>query len=122
MEHDLSDFIMERFSNFLNGYAKAFNKMYNRKGALFIDYLKRRKADSDADFTALVWYIHKNAVHHQITKTVGQWRFDSYSTHLSDAPTMLQRKDILKWFGNSKEYIRFHRQPIYPKKLDFYIT
>src|SRR4051794_14105085 len=29
METNLPDFIMERFSNWLNGYTKAFNKMYN---------------------------------------------------------------------------------------------
>ncbi len=32
---------MERFSNFLNSYTKSFNKANNRKGALFMDYLKR---------------------------------------------------------------------------------
>jgi REP element-mobilizing transposase RayT len=44
LETDLSDFIMERFSNWLNGYTKAFNKMHQRKGALFMDYLRRNHA------------------------------------------------------------------------------
>ena len=37
--HSISDFIMEQFSNWLNGYAKAYNKMYDRQGAVFLDYL-----------------------------------------------------------------------------------
>ncbi len=42
----LSDFIMEQFSNFLNGYTKAFNKMYNRRG-LFMDFTKRAIISDD---------------------------------------------------------------------------
>lgn len=30
-------FLMKPFSDLLNAYAKAYNKMYNRKGALFMD-------------------------------------------------------------------------------------
>ncbi len=65
-KHDLSDFIMERFSNFLNSYTKAFNKVNQRKGALFMDYMKRSCVNEENDFTAYVWYIHKNPVHHQL--------------------------------------------------------
>jgi putative transposase len=62
------DFIMEQFSNWLNGYSKAFNKQDNRKGALFLDYLKRSMVKNDSDFTSFVFYIHKNAVHHGLCK------------------------------------------------------
>lgn len=71
IDSNLSDFIMERFSNFLNGYTKAFNKMYSRKGALFMDYLKRSLADDDSAFTSFIFYIHKNAIHHGLTKQIG---------------------------------------------------
>ncbi|MEI9958433.1 MAG: hypothetical protein WDM90_19495 [Ferruginibacter sp.] len=64
----LPDFVMEQFSNWLNGYTKAYNKMYNRKGALFLDYLKRSIVSKDSDFTSFVFYLHKNAVHHGICK------------------------------------------------------
>lgn len=68
LENNISDFIMERFSNFLNSYTKAFNKVYKRKGSLFMDYLKRSKVETNSDFTTYIWYIHKNAVHHSLTK------------------------------------------------------
>jgi REP element-mobilizing transposase RayT len=111
--HSIPDFIMERFSNFLNGYTKAFNKMYKRKGALFMDYLKRSKVDKENDFTAYVWYIHKNAVHHQLAKTVGEWQYDSYRSILSEAPTNLLRNEIIEWFGNKQAFIQFHQQPVH---------
>ncbi len=115
LQHNISDFMMERFSNFLNSYTKSFNKTYKRKGALFIDYMKRSKVNEAGDFTAYVWYIHKNAVHHQFSKAIGEWQFDSYSSILSDAPTSLLRDEVIEWFGNRKEFIKFHQQPVHLK-------
>ncbi len=119
LENDISDFIMERFSNFLNSYTKAFNKVNKRKGALFMDYLKRSKVNESSDFTSFIWYVHKNAVHHQLVKSVGDWKYDSYHSLISNAPTSLLRKDVMEWFGNKEEFIKFHQQTIHPK-IDFY--
>lgn len=38
---DIHKSVMQKVSNLLNSYAKAYNKMYDRKGALFIDYTRR---------------------------------------------------------------------------------
>lgn len=102
----------QRFSNFLNSYTKAFNKVNKRKGALFMDYLKRSCVNNDRDFSNFVWYIHKNAVHHQLTKAIGEWRFDSYKTIISEEPTSLLRNELIEWFGGKDKFIEFHRQPI----------
>lgn len=115
LSHDLSDFVMERFSNLLNSYTKSFNKIHKRKGALFLDYMKRSAVNKDTDFTNYIWYIHKNAVHHQITKRVGEWPYDSYNSILSDQLTSLLREEIIEWFGSRESFIQFHQQTIYPK-------
>ena len=115
LEHNLSDFIMERFSNFLNSYTKAFNKVNERKGALFMDYLKRSKVNKDSDFTSYIWYLHKNAVHHRLAKVVGEWSYDSYQSLLSGVPTALLRNEVIDWFGGKQEFIEFHNQTIEPK-------
>ncbi|MBS1486468.1 MAG: hypothetical protein JST43_02670 [Bacteroidetes bacterium] len=108
----LPGFVMEQFSNWLNGYAKAFNKMYNRKGSLFIDYLKRSEAKEDSDITSFIFYIHKNAVHHGLTKKIGEWSYDSYKSIISSLPTSLKRNEVVDWFGSIEQFIRFHSQPI----------
>ena len=115
LDNNISDFVMERFSNCLNSYTKAYNKLYKRKGALFMDYLKRSAVKEEKDFTAFVWYIHKNAAHHQLTKTIGRWPHDSYLSILSDAPTVLLRDELIKWFGGKTAFIEFHQQKILPK-------
>lgn len=112
LKHDLPDFIMERFSNFLNSYSKSINKMYHRKGALFMDYMKRTRVEDDSDFTSFLFYVHKNAVHHGYTRQIGDWKFDGYNAILSDKPTGLLREEVLQWFGGKDRFIDFHKQPI----------
>ena len=46
------EFVMKRFSNLFNSYAKAFNLKNKRRGALFMDYMRRVEEKTDAQFTA----------------------------------------------------------------------
>lgn len=108
----LMKFIMKQFSNCFNAYVKTFNKMYKRKGALFIDYLKRSEAKTDSDISAFIFYIHKNAVHHGLTPYIGKWDFDSYRTIISNSPTHLNRSFCINWFGSVEAFILFHQQPV----------
>jgi putative transposase len=118
MQHHLPDFIMERFGNLLNSYSKAFNKLYKRKGSLFMDYMRRSVVKEEADFTSYVWYIHKNAVHHHLARRVGAWKYDSYQSIISDAPTLLLRDELIEWFGNKNEFIKFHQQEVWSRRFE----
>ncbi len=109
------EFIMECFSNFLNSYAKSYNKMYRRMGALFIDYLRRVEVNSDLQFGSTIFYVHKNPVHHGLCKNISDWHWSSYKTFLSQSSTMVKREEVLKWFGSVEQFIQYHEQPIYLK-------
>jgi putative transposase len=110
--HSLSDFVMERFSNLLNSYTKSFNNRFNRKGALFLDYLKRSCAEDTESFTSFVFYIHKNAVHHKLSKAIGEWKYDSFNSILSEKKTSLLRSEVINWFGSREDFINFHKQEV----------
>ena len=109
------EFIMERFSNLLNSYTKSINKRYSRKGGLFIDIMRRVEVLDDSQFGATVFYIHKNAVHHGYVDNIADWKWSSYHSILSTAPTHLRRNEILDWFGSISQFLKFHEQPIYLK-------
>ena len=111
----LSPFVLQCFSNFQNSYAKAFNKKYHRMGSLFMHPLKRVLVLSDHQFSATIFYIHKNAVHHGICSSIADWKNCSYPSFLSNAPTLLMREEVLDWFGDIKQFIEFHQQPIHLK-------
>ena len=108
-------FVMKQFSNFLNSYTKSFNKMYQRKGSLFIDYLRRVEITDEHQYSATLFYVHRNAVHHGIVKSIEAWPHSSYHAHLSNGKTMLARAEVLDWFGGREKFIEFHQQPIHLK-------
>ena len=109
------EFVMQQFSNLLNSYTKSFNKRNKRKGALFMDYLRRVEVTTDAQYSSTVFYIHKNAVHHGYCKAIQDWYWSSYNAFLTNTPTTLQRQKVLNWFGGCEKFIEFHTQPVYLK-------
>jgi REP element-mobilizing transposase RayT len=75
---DFHGFVMHQFQNFCNGYAQAFNKMFDRKGVLFMDNLKRKIVKNEDYFTKLIHYIHYNPFHHVFCRDLNDWVFTSY--------------------------------------------
>lgn len=114
---NLSDFIMEQFSNWLNSYTKAFNKVYRRKGGLFIDYIKRSEVTKDGDLTSFIYYVHRNAVHHGLTKRIGDWKHDSYGMILDGRTSFLLSDFVIGWFGSRESFVSFHEQPVSLKNI-----
>lgn len=111
--------VSKQFANLFSSYTQAYNKVYSRKGSLFIPNFKREEITSDNYFTNIILYIHANPVHHGFVKGIGDWPWSSYQLILNDAPTFIRREEVLAWFGNRNEYEKIHRQPIDIKtKLD----
>jgi REP-associated tyrosine transposase len=113
-KHNLPDFLMERFSNLCNSYTKSYNKVFSRKGALFIDYMKRSEVDNDAYFCNLINYIHFNAVFHGFCKNPLDWEWTSLRAFLSDKKTRLRKEGVLGRFGGSNEFRLAHASMVNP--------
>ncbi len=107
---DYSSFVMQQFSNFCNSYAKAFNRRFDRKGALFLDYLRRKPVETEVYFTTLLTYIHLNPVRHDFCRNADEWAYSSVHSICSNKPTRLEGKAVLDWFGGIEPYIAFHKQ------------
>lgn len=105
-------FVMQQFSNLLNSYSKAYNKVYKRRGALFVDHLKRIEVNDDQYFTALVLYVHNNPVKHGFCSAAGEWKWSGYHEILSDAPTYLERNEVLQWFGGRTPFMKSHESAL----------
>lgn len=120
---DFAKIVMQRFSNFFNAYAKAYNKQYERKGALFIDYVKRKEIKDDSYFSKLIYYIHFNPVYHGFCKYIHDWEFSSFRSITSTKKTKLEKEKVLQWFGNKEHYLKFHNSisllPAESEELEF---
>ncbi len=104
--------ISQQFSNLFNSYTKSFNKMYSRRGSLFIPNFKRKEVTDESYFTQLIRYIHANPVHHGFVKHMNDWRWSSFNDILHEEHSMVRREEIIRWFGNKEEFIRYHKRPV----------
>jgi REP element-mobilizing transposase RayT len=100
----------KQFSRLFSSYTQAFNKRHKRKGSLFMKNFKRRPIDSDQYFSLLTAYIHMNPVLHGFAHSPVDWKWSSYQSVIGSAPTRIERKRLLDWFGNRDELISFHEQ------------
>jgi REP element-mobilizing transposase RayT len=113
---NLAGLISRSFSNFLNAYAKAFNKMHDRRGSLFLDNIQRKEIKEESYFTKLIHYIHYNPVHHGFVKEIEEWKHSSYHAFLSNKKTKLNRENVLEWFGGKNDFEKFHQ---WKPEMDF---
>lgn len=112
--HDIPDFLMERFGNLCNSYTKSFNSLFDRKGALFIDYLKRSEVEQDTYFCNLINYIHFNAVYHGFCKNPLDWKWTSLHAFLAEKKTRIKKEDVLNVFGGFKKFKLAHAKMVRP--------
>ena len=102
----------QSFSNLFNAYTKAFNKSYNRHGALFERPFRRKQINFDNYLQNVIAYIHNNPVHHKICQHPIQYPWSSYTTCLSDKPTKLQRNDVITIFNDIENFKFVHEEKI----------
>ncbi len=102
--------LSKQFANLFSSYTQSFNKLYNRKGSLFLKNFKSKEILSDTYFTRVVQYIHSNPVHHGFTTDLQDWKWSSYREFLSDENSFLQKDHVLSYFGDETAFILAHRQ------------
>ena len=102
----------QQFSNFFNAYSKAINNAYQRSGSLFEHPFERKVVDSDAYFTQLVIYIHRNPQWHKLIPDFRDWPYSSYHTLFTRKPTRLERDTVIDWFDGIQNIESQHQSPI----------
>jgi hypothetical protein len=95
--------------NFFISYSKAINKKYNRVGSLFQGRYKASEIDSDSYYTRIITYIHQNPVIANLVTDIGSYKYSSYPAYLSTRETLLNKLDVLEWFGGLDSFINDHK-------------
>jgi putative transposase len=104
------DYVSRQFSNFFNAYAKTINKAYGRTGSLFQHPFGRVPITSDRQFWNVIAYIHQNPQKHGFVKDFRDWKYSSYGIILAEKHTVINRSEVLKWFGTKEEYLTLHKE------------
>ncbi|GAB3328754.1 hypothetical protein GCM10027299_31350 [Larkinella ripae] len=100
--------LSRRFSNFFNAYAKAYNKRFERRGALFIDRFKQKAVTDERYYNQLIYSIHHNPVRHGFVRELSRWPYSSFQSLLSEKPPLLFWDEVLNWFGGREAFVGFH--------------
>lgn len=106
------DIVSHQFRKFFQSYALAFNKQHDRIGTLFQKPFKRALIDNDTYLQNTLTYIHKNAQHHDLVTDFRDWEWSSYHAYLSEMPSNICRKDVIRLFKNSDRFINKHSKQV----------
>jgi putative transposase len=98
-----------QLSHLFNAYAQWFNKRTDRTGSLFQRPFKRIKITDEDYLRKLIYYIHRNPLHHRKCENPENYLFSSYQNILSNQNTILKRDEVLEWFGGRANFIEFHK-------------
>ena len=66
----------------------------------------------------VLYYIHRNPIHHKFAKSHMEWRFSSYHALINNQPTLLKREEVLEWFGGRTNFINYHIAQIEVNEID----
>lgn len=68
-------FISKQFSKLFSSYTQSFNKMWSRRGSLFMTPFKRRPL-TDSEMQNIILYVVCNPVHHGFVEDVFKWKYN----------------------------------------------
>jgi putative transposase len=98
----------QQFAKLFNSYAQSFNKWAGARGSLFERPFKRKQVENIQYLKQLIIYIHQNPVHHGFCEHPIESPWSSYLTCTSEKITKLKRDEVLKWFGDKKNFEEWH--------------
>lgn len=85
-----SNFISKQFSELFSSYTQSFNKVYRRRGSLFVKNFKRKEINDEHYLRACILYVHLNPVHHSFAESASEWKWLTHQTFPIDHPRMLE--------------------------------
>ncbi len=95
--------------NLFNSYAQWFNKKTSRTGGLFQRPFRRKRIDETDYLKRVVYYIHRNPVHHHVADLPANYAFSSYLEILEDRPTIVNKERIWEWFYGKEDFEDYHQ-------------
>ncbi|AFL85712.1 transposase [Belliella baltica DSM 15883] len=102
----LEKLISKQFANFFSSYTQSFNKVYDRKGSLFIKNFKRTPILDESQWQETFLYIHLNPVKHGFVKDHQDWKWSSWHAYQNlKKPSNLDREYFTNFF-DGWEHVR----------------
>ena len=122
-ETGINKTITNQFRKLFISYSTTLNKEYTLQGGFFLTPFKRILITNEFYFSQIIFYIHCNAIHHNLCAHPSEYLFSSYNSILSDKPSLLKRDEVLAWFGGKEAFIRGHElMESYYAEMPFFVN
>lgn len=102
--------ILKFVANLQNSFAKAFNLLSQRDGALFQNSFKAKRVETEEQFTHLSRYIHLNPVTSYLIEFEGlkNYPWTSFPLYAEvEKDSFVTTGPLLKFFGTTESYLKF---------------
>ena len=99
-----------QLSHLMNSYTRYFNKKYSSSGTIIEGPLKRKKVMDEDNFNHLICYIHRNPIHHGVSKIYTEFSYCSYLDFLIDKDSFVEKETVLRGFGGKLNFIEAHKE------------
>lgn len=93
-----------------NSHTRYVNTKIDRSGTLVEGTFKRKRIQDQQHLNHLVCYIHRNPIHHKITRKYSVYPYSSYNGYFSNHSSYLNRIPILEDFGGKLNFIDAHEE------------
>lgn len=108
----LEKLISRQFSHLFNGYAQAYNRMYQRKGSLFIpNYIRNPLPPGEYPATVPAC-THRNPAYPGFTRTLAGRPHSSYTVTVKDKPSFIDKKALCPRFGGRENLPAYRQQAV----------
>ncbi|MCK4812865.1 MAG: hypothetical protein KAT14_02900 [Candidatus Marinimicrobia bacterium] len=96
--------IDQGLKNFFNSYARSYNIAHQRHGRLFQYGYKFKEIQDEGYLMWLIYYIHRNPIHHNLVFSCDIWPYSSYKGIIHNN-AMLSSDFVLELFGGREQFI-----------------
>ena len=93
----------------LVSYSRSYNSVYDVRGNLFYQHIKRKRITDDDYFRRLISYIHLNPVIAGLTDDPSKWKYSSYPLFLSEKHSFIAKDEVLSGFDDLSNFRYYHQ-------------
>ena len=111
-ENEIEKYLSKQFSNLFSCYTQSFNKVYHRKGSLFIKNFKREPISDKIYFLNAIVYTHRNPIHHHFRKKYEDWEYSSYNDIVDGVCFIIEIVKLLAMTGGLESFKEIHRHSL----------
>ena len=111
-DKEIEKYLSKQFANLFSSYTQSFNKVYHRKGSLFVKNFKREQLSDKTHFLNAIVYTHRNPIHHGFCDAYDSWEFSSYDDTVNGNGDLTVIEKLMKITEGIENFKMLHQHSL----------